>query len=377
MNNTEWQEEVVSVFPPPLPPSTAGSSCPSGLPSAATIAREAVYAGGLSSRDIQQRLVPSMRFTCRGNVTRWTAIAKTVGGGSRFPQLSVWRAEGGDSYARVGYSSITETSSPREHVYEHSPDEPLQFESGDILGVYTPPVPRLTLKYQSGGGPQNYLLAGMATQSKRFSLGGKLTSHEYPLVAVEVSPPGCTQGFIDRDTLLSKAAILSGNGSDLAYREATQRIFPSLTLPCSGVILQVTMAALYRGVGGLNRFPEVQIWRWVSDDRWRKVAGVREQAGLSPTGELNVYSYSLEELQPPMAFQSGDVLGLYQPYSSSSTLKVYLQRDSGGPAYYKTAQASPSTELDTDAVGVYSNSHLPLVTMVISTSLVREGGEGE
>jgi len=87
----------------------------------------------------------------------------------------------------------------------------LIFQTGDILGVFTPPVPQLTFKYQQEGGPQNYYIGGPATAYSRIDLNQGLVlraRNDYPLVSVEVSNPECTSGFIKRDTLLVKAVAV-------------------------------------------------------------------------------------------------------------------------------------------------------------------------
>ena len=295
-------------------------------------------------------------------------MAKLVGGGSRFPELQIWRNSGGTNYDRVAHSTV-DNSVPTNtaFVYENTPDNPLSFQAGDILGVFTPPVPRLTFKYQQQGGPRNYYIGGTATAYSRVDLDQGLVlkaRNDYPLVSVEVSNPECTSGFIDRDTLLVKASILSNNRSDLAYREATQRIIPDIAFHCSGVILSYTVAALKRLETSTRRtFPKIQVWRRVDDTEWVRVqAG--EEAALTTTENLNVHRYVPD---PPVPFQAGDILGVHQPYSYASVLKIYLQ-GSGVTNYYRGSLASPLDSFKTDATGVMVEGRLPLISVEISES---------
>ena len=189
---------------------------------------EAVFIGDITSRDIQQRLIPDIHFTCAGAITKWTIIASQVGGGSRYPELQIWRRTGtGNEYTKVGRTVFSSTSvSTMDKVYEQTVDPPLNFEPGDILGVYTPPVPQLTFKYQKKGGPTNYYIGGPPSSYSRFSLNGAgvlSTQNDYPLVSVEVNGTECASRFIDRSTLELKASLLTVNNSDLVYTEATQR----------------------------------------------------------------------------------------------------------------------------------------------------------
>ena len=295
-------------------------------------------------------------------------MASRVGTGSLFPELQIWRKVSGNDYAISSSSEITErhsTSTP--HVYEYSPDPPLQFQAGDALGVFTPPVPRLTFRFQHHGGPENYYIGGRASPTTSFSLNGGLVLHnlnDYPLVSVSVDPPHCASGFIDKATLLLKAGILSDNTSDLAYREATQRIVPGISFLCSGAVLNFTVAAL-KYEASLTRiaYPELQIWRRVDEVEWVKVAAASREAAIVTTEHLNVYSYVPF---PPLPFQPGDILGVYQPYSPASILKFYLEADTGPENYYYRDQDAPFDRFRTNGILVYTENHLPLLAVDIS-----------
>ena len=96
--------------------------------------------------------------------------------------------------------------------------------------------------------------------------------NDYPLVAAEVSNPECLEGFLDLPTLLVKAFLLSGAiTADVTYTEATQRLFPELSLPCSGAILGWTLAALNAG-GSKSKYPELQVWRNSGGSSYYKVS---------------------------------------------------------------------------------------------------------
>ena len=356
---------------PSLHPLPGQLNCPSQQPSHGTIVSEAIHIGRIRSRDIQQAFFPDMSFTCSGALNKWTIVAKPVGGGSRFPQLQIWRSTGGRSYERVAQSMVDDSVpvATTAFVYEHTPTTPLQFQAGDILGVFTPPVPRLTFKYQEQGGPLNYYIGGPATAYATVNLDQPIvlkSRNDYPLVSVNVTNPECARGFIRRDILLVKASILSNNRSDLTYREATQRILPDIAFHCSGVILSYTVAALKSLETSTRRgIPELQLWRRNGDSTtWVKVQGAGADAAQSDTEELNVYRYTPV---PPLPFQEGDILGLYQPYSSASVFKIYLQ-GSGVTNYYRRPVGSPLDTFRTSMIGVGSERRLPLVSVEVSKS---------
>lgn len=210
----------------------AGEGQPLSL-SREVLQQEAIFIGSVVSRDIQQTLIPDIGFSCSGNITKWTIVGSLVGGGLNSPEIQVWRWKGqGTEYYKVSGTRITSSSySPMEKVYEVELNPPVSFLEGDILGVYTPATPRLTFKYQKRGGPLNYWSTAGVSPSSQYTLNraGVLTNHnDYPLVAVKASPTQCASGFIDHNTLLLKASLLTVNDSDLQYREATQRYGISL-----------------------------------------------------------------------------------------------------------------------------------------------------
>lgn len=207
---------------------SAASAQPIQLLSEERLAQEAIFIGGIKDNLIHQAVFPEIRFVCPGNLTRWTLVAKPVLGGSRYPELHVWRREGvSNQFTRFKRDKLNgDSPSPASRVYEALRDPPLQFLSGDVLGVYNPTIPALAFQYQNQGGYRNYYIGGPITARENFDLNSGLVlenRNDYPLVSVDVTPPGCAVGFIDRETLLRKASLLTGNNSDLQYREGAQR----------------------------------------------------------------------------------------------------------------------------------------------------------
>jgi hypothetical protein len=147
---------------------------------------------------------------------------------SRYPEMHVWRREGvSNTFTRFKRNKLSRDSpNPTGRVYEALRDPPLQFQAGDVLGVYNPTVPALGFQYQNEGGFRNYYIDGPITARETFNLDEILVQenrNDYPLVSVDVTPPECAVGFIRRETLLRKASLLTGNNSDLRYREGAQR----------------------------------------------------------------------------------------------------------------------------------------------------------
>lgn len=121
-------------------PFPAVSAQPELLLSEARLAGEAIFIGSITNNHIHQALFPEIRFVCPGNLTRWTLVASPVGGGSKYPEVHVWRRDGSsDRFTRFKRNKLNENSpSPVSRVYEALRDPPLQFKAGDVLGVYNP-----------------------------------------------------------------------------------------------------------------------------------------------------------------------------------------------------------------------------------------------
>ncbi len=199
---------------------------PPQLLSEERLAEEAIFIGSIKNNHIHQGLFPDIRFVCAGNLTRWTLVAVPVGVGTLYPQLHIWRRQTGalNTFTRFKRDKLNSNSpNPVSRVYEAYRDPPLSFEAGDVLGVYNPTIPRLNLLYQDRGGPRNYYIDGASGPSDDFNLDATLVQenrNDYPLVSVDVSPPECAVGFIEREVLLRKVA---GGSSSLEYREGAQR----------------------------------------------------------------------------------------------------------------------------------------------------------
>ena len=75
-----------------------------------------------------------------------------------FPQLEIWRIQsaGSNVYNRVGFTLVEETIENDNETYEFVPSPPLQFQPGDILGIFNPDKPRLGIYYVDTIGPPNY-----------------------------------------------------------------------------------------------------------------------------------------------------------------------------------------------------------------------------
>ena len=146
-------------------------------------------------RRVEHRIFPDISFTCSGNLTKWI-VGGTVGsalGG----EVQIWRRNNGseNDYTKVGYSILNATDPDNDNVYEHIPDPPLEFQEGDILGVYQQRMNdsniRMRVYYQETTGPANYRRTGhldVAPPAPATLTGATLvvSQYDYPLVTVEI-----------------------------------------------------------------------------------------------------------------------------------------------------------------------------------------------
>ena len=144
----------------------------------------------------EQRLFPDITFTCNGSITKWIVGAGDIDRGERYnSEVQVWRKGERNEYDKIGSSLlIVNESTTHLNVHEYIPNPPLEFQEGDILGVFQPDNGDnlLQLYYQENTGPLNYFTTyGNTVPSPvSFELNAPATQLYYPLVSVVVSTSG-------------------------------------------------------------------------------------------------------------------------------------------------------------------------------------------
>ena len=135
-------------------------------------------------------------------------------------------------------------------------------------------------------------------------------------------------------------------------------IFPHITFTCSGEVVQWIVAGKWDD--DEEQYPELQIWRPSEGTAYMKL----NSTSLSPDGreDDDVYEYRAD---PPLPFQPGDVLGVWQPDKDDSKLRVRYYDNAGDSVYYYTEAAGNSGSFDTTANGVIMDTGIPLVTVEI------------
>ena len=142
-----------------------------------------------------------------------------------------------------------------------------------------------------------------------------------------VSP---VSGFIGLNTLRRKAVLFD---SDLLVRSdgtmtysdreslggnVRQRVFPSMNFSCNGTISRWTFVALRRG-GSRDRYPSFQLWRLTGPGRYERVYDSSTESDRFMTADDSTLTIAEYVPPAPVPFQSGYVLGVYQPGDSTTT----------------------------------------------------------
>ena len=103
------------------------------------------------------------------------------------PELQIWRSMDSMIYTKVAFNLITPNKVNNVlNVHQYIPNPPLEFQEGDILGVYQPTDKSsgMELYYQTFDGPANYKLNNNANTANIHALPGR---YDYPLVTVEIA----------------------------------------------------------------------------------------------------------------------------------------------------------------------------------------------
>ena len=134
---------------------------------------------------------------------------------------------------------------------------------------------------------------------------------------------GCTRGFMELELLKRRVEKIpggdagegTGGGLDNEFR-----LIPYEGFSCSGNMTGLLLVGAIRTSLGRDQYPEIQIWSFNSGTYTRQASQkIRLTEGdFSPDG---VVQYNLTT--PIISFQSGDVLGVYQPREQDSVVRVY------------------------------------------------------
>lgn len=158
-----------------------------------TLRSKAGLIGRTVTRQREQVLIPAIEFMCSGTLSKWRFVAErsTGGGRNRYPEFQIWRPQNSQTYDRIHSVAVSPQSTGQNNVYTHSMSTPVQYQAGDVLGVYHPPADTSVYKIYSveHGGPKNYRMVRQETSSMQFHLDSTAVRirTDYPLIGAETS----------------------------------------------------------------------------------------------------------------------------------------------------------------------------------------------
>jgi len=139
-----------------------------------------------------------------------------------------------------------------------------------------------------------------------------------------------------------------------------QMIIPNASISCT---CRITGIAVSMGFSGsfIDEFPTIQIWRPSSPGStvYSNIAQVQLSSGIA----VGVPRYHLSNISTnfPMDFQSGDVVGYYQPPPARQL--VWNIETSGYTSYSNNAD-SPATTINISDVDNVDNDRQPLIELL-------------
>ena len=173
-----------------------GSSCidDQEFLSEQAVRSRALMVNQITPRDFTQRIFPDIHFSCSGLLTKWIIGGQPRNPMKPLPELQIWRTVNGKSYYKKSFSLISTLPNTTSdgNVYEYIVNPPLEFQEGDVFGLYKPSEKGsvLNILLQENSGPLAYGLEEGATESLAKILVDPTTlldQNDYPMVSVEVS----------------------------------------------------------------------------------------------------------------------------------------------------------------------------------------------
>ena len=131
-----------------------------------------------------------MAFSCNGSVTKWIYGAIDHGTPNQ-PVLQIWRQLGSNNYTEIGSSLVNNDTMIGTNLYEFIPETPLEFQEGDIFGVYAGHpdgnAVGLVLYEQRETGPINLRIHSSLNSPPSTITQTLITvNNDFPLVTVEI-----------------------------------------------------------------------------------------------------------------------------------------------------------------------------------------------
>lgn len=138
-----------------------------------------------------------------------------------------------------------------------------------------------------------------------------------------------------------------------------QFIYPGINFTCNGAITSWSVLAREFTRPDDVLYPDLQLWRPTGGE------GVYNKVGNLTMSGGNMKDNDIYKFQSPLTFQTGDILGIFQPHRTKSHLIIQLQQDIGSVSFYRSANSAvepPFTSLNVSEDGKFYD--YPLVSVV-------------
>uniref|UniRef100_A0A1X7SKK6 Uncharacterized protein n=1 Tax=Amphimedon queenslandica TaxID=400682 RepID=A0A1X7SKK6_AMPQE len=154
----------------------------------------------------RQFLYPDIIFKCNGSVYKWIFGGNYNNWGPQeHIKLQIW-CKIDNNYNKIGSSLINANTMIGTNLYEFIPQTPLQFQEGDIFGIYQGDKFLYDQKYS---GPKNSRVNDTLNSSPQTISTGELehNGNDFPLVTVEISNMPTTSAQSNNKVLITNTPL--------------------------------------------------------------------------------------------------------------------------------------------------------------------------
>ena len=145
---------------------------------------------------------------------------------------------------------------------------------------------------------------------------------------------------MDMDVLVKRAERIANNNVESSDLDRELRVVPDWNFTCSGNIISLLLGVDIR-TGG-TEYPEVQTWRRNGSQFTR----IDSRTIMLSPGNFSASGVFQYHLTTPIPVVAGDMIGVYQPDTASSVVRIYYNiNDPDAPESYIIADQgqSPAT----------------------------------
>ena len=181
------------------------------------------------------------------------------------------------------------------------------------------------------------------------------------MILLLLASPQCVQGFLNEEAVRIAADVYATRDTySVRTHQRQQRIIPGINFTCTGTLTKWIIGA-WRQQATNPQHLQLQIWRQRqgSSNTYDRTT-FSDITALNATDDLNVYEYIPN---PPLEFQTNDILGLYQPRVRDTEVVVYYQEGSGPQNFAYSNRDSPTGDFTSQGG---QDNDLPLVTVEVN-----------